>query len=120
MAEEGIDPLRSPILPLPRAGRREIGENAFPLSFSQERLWVIDRLEPGSGAYNLPTALRLAGRLDLGLLARTLSEIVRRHEILRTTYAERPGGPVQVVQPPALLPIPLVDLAGLPPGRRDA
>src|SRR5206468_3085909 len=66
MKEEGIDPLRSPILPLPR------GEGAppFPLSFSQERLWLLDQIEPGNVAYNVPSALRLRGRLDPELLVR--------------------------------------------------
>jgi amino acid adenylation domain-containing protein/FkbM family methyltransferase len=121
LAEEGIDPLRSPLLALPRvAGGEEGKENAFPLSFSQERLWLIDRLEPGSAAYNLPTALRLAGRLDLDALARTLAEIVRRHEVLRTTYEERDGRPVQVVHPAAPIPLPRIDLGGLAAARRNA
>jgi amino acid adenylation domain-containing protein/FkbM family methyltransferase len=120
LAEEGIDPLRSPILPLRRVGGTGGEPDAFPLSFSQERLWLIDRLEPGSAAYNLPTALRLRGRLDHGLLVRTLSEIVRRHEVLRTTYAEREGRPVQVVHPAAPVPVPLADLAALPAARREA
>ncbi len=120
LAEEGIDPLRSPILALPRAvPGRPGGPNAFPLSFSQERLWLIDRLEPGSVAYNLPTALRLAGRLDLDALAQSLAEIVRRHEVLRTTYEERGGRPVQVVHPAAPVPLPRIDLAALPIRHRD-
>jgi amino acid adenylation domain-containing protein/FkbM family methyltransferase len=117
LAEEGIDPLRSPILALPRTPGG--GENAFPLSFSQERLWLIDRLEPGSAAYNLPTALRLRGDLDRGLLVSTLSEIVRRHEVLRTTYGERLGRPIQLVHPATPVPVPLADLAALPAARRE-
>src|SRR5687767_13090245 len=56
----------------------------LPLSFAQERLWFLDQLQPGSPAYNIPAAFRLCGPLHAGLLAQALTEIVRRHEILRT------------------------------------
>ncbi|MEA2693948.1 MAG: hypothetical protein QOJ16_3335, partial [Acidobacteriota bacterium] len=96
--------------PLPRAGAEA------PLSFAQERLWFLDRLEPGSAAYNLPAAFRLAGRLDLAALAASLGEVARRHETLRTTFEEVSGRPVQRIAPAmagAML-LPLVDLARLP------
>ncbi|HEV7517638.1 MAG TPA: condensation domain-containing protein, partial [Thermoanaerobaculia bacterium] len=117
LAEAGVDPLRTPILPLPRDGR---GVRRSPLSFAQERLWLIDQIEPGSPAYNVPSALRLVGRLDPGLLARTLGEIVRRHETLRTTYVAGEGGPVQVVASLEPLALPRVDLAPLPAAAREA
>jgi hypothetical protein len=60
-----------------------------PLSFAQERLWFLDRLEPGSAAYNMPFGLRLAGRLDAAALERRSGEIVRRHEALRTRSSRR-------------------------------
>ena len=71
----------------------------LPLSFAQERLWFLDRLEPGSAVYNIPVALRLGGALDAAALERALGEIVRRHEALRTTFAEVDGAPVQVIAP---------------------
>src|SRR5262249_45471971 len=74
----------------------------------------IDQLEPGSALYNMPVALRVEGPLDPGALARTLGEIVRRHEALRTVFAVQDGTPVQVVQPAAPFALPVVDLAGLP------
>ncbi|MEA2693226.1 MAG: hypothetical protein QOJ16_2613, partial [Acidobacteriota bacterium] len=117
LAEEGIDPLRTPILPLPRDAQ---GVRRGPLSFAQERLWLIDQIEPGNIAYNVPSALRLRGRLAPGLLARTLGEIVRRHETLRTTYAAGEGGPVQVVAPPSPLALPGIDLGSLPAAAREA
>src|SRR4029079_9295492 len=87
---------------------------------AQERLWLIDQIEPGNVAYNTPMALRLTGRLDPGLLARTLSEVVRRHEVLRTTFAPGTGeGPLQIVAPPTSLPMPLADLSVLRPARRE-
>src|SRR6185295_4202271 len=102
-----------PIAAVPREG-------TLPLSFSQQRLWFLDQLEPGSFAYNLAGALRLAGPLDVAALARVLDEIVRRHESLRTTFAGGDGEPVQVVAAPAPFPLPVVDLAGLPAARREA
>jgi amino acid adenylation domain-containing protein/non-ribosomal peptide synthase protein (TIGR01720 family) len=101
--------------PMERVSRAE----ALPLSFAQQRLWVVDRLEPGSAAYNMPSALRLRGPLHAPALRAGIAELVRRHEALRTTFAERGGAPVQVVHPPAPLPLPLIDLAGLPDGSRE-
>ncbi|HSK80082.1 MAG TPA: amino acid adenylation domain-containing protein, partial [Thermoanaerobaculia bacterium] len=116
MKEKGIDPAKAPIVPLPRGPAA-----AFPLSFAQERLWVIDQLEPGNIAYNLPTALRLRGRLEPGLLARVFAEIVRRHETLRTTFGVGSDGrPVQVISAPAPVPLPRIDLSGLPGAVREA
>ena len=74
------------------------GEEA-PLSFAQERLWFLDRFEPGSAAYNMPAALRITGDLDTAALAAAFGEIVRRHEVLRTGFPESGGRPVQVVLP---------------------
>jgi amino acid adenylation domain-containing protein len=71
----------------------------FPASSAQQRLWFLEQLEPGTHVYNLPQAFRLEGRLDVGALERALREIVRRHESLRTTFAEEKNGPVQVVHP---------------------
>src|SRR5699024_942208 len=80
----------------------------------QQRLWFIDRLEPGSALYNMPVALRVEGPLDPGVLALCLGEIVRRHEPLRTVFATTEGAPAQVIQPPAPFALPAVDLAGMP------
>ena len=90
----------------------------LPLSFAQERLWFLDRMEPGSAAYNVPLAARLAGPLDAAALARALAEIERRHQVLRTTFPAIEGRAVQVVGAPAGRPLPRVDLAGLPEHRR--
>ena len=72
-------------------------KRAFPLSFAQERLWILGQLEPESAAYNTCTAFRLEGPLDVSCLRRSLGELVRRHEILRTTFSQQDGDPVQVV-----------------------
>ncbi|HEV2733633.1 MAG TPA: condensation domain-containing protein, partial [Longimicrobiaceae bacterium] len=84
-----------------------------PLSFAQQRLWFLDRMEPGNPAYNIPIFLRLRGRLDAGALRRALGEVVRRHEALRTRFDSDGGEPTQRVDPPAPVPLPLVELGGL-------
>ncbi|HLL45088.1 MAG TPA: condensation domain-containing protein, partial [Longimicrobiaceae bacterium] len=86
---------------------------ALPLSFAQERLWFMDRMEPGSAVYNLPVARRLGGALDEAALERALGEIVRRHEALRTVFAEVDGTPVQVIAPFGGFVVPVEDLSGL-------
>src|SRR5262249_8288009 len=69
---------------LVRASREVQGGERFPLSFAQQRLWFIDQMDSGNVAYNIPSAVRLEGRLDLEALERAINEIVRRHEVLRT------------------------------------
>ena len=85
-----------------------------PLSFAQERLWFLDRLEPGTTAYNVPAALRLRGPLDVAALDRALEELVRRHEALRTVFLEVDGRPVQVVDEPGRWRVERADLSAAP------
>ncbi|HEY9856591.1 MAG TPA: amino acid adenylation domain-containing protein [Stenomitos sp.] len=92
----------------------------LPLSFSQERLWFLDQLDPNSSTYNIPAALRLKGSLDVVALERSLNEIVRRHEVLRTTFAKVNGEPVQVIHPALSLPLPVIDLQHLAKDEREA
>ncbi|HSG38020.1 MAG TPA: condensation domain-containing protein, partial [Thermoanaerobaculia bacterium] len=99
---------------VPRDGR------PLPLALSQERLWFLDQLQPGSGAYNIPGNARLRGRLDAALLARTLDALVARHEPLRTTFVSRDGRPAQEIRPGARLAMPGIDLSALPEERREA
>ncbi|MGD2148957.1 MAG: condensation domain-containing protein, partial [Anaerolineae bacterium] len=98
----------------------DTGIFAFPCSFAQERLWFLDQLVPGSSLYSIPGALRLRGALAVEALKRGLNEIVARHESLRTTIVAVDGQPMQIVEPTARLSLPMVDLAGLPPGEREA
>ncbi|HEX9940916.1 MAG TPA: condensation domain-containing protein, partial [Thermoanaerobaculia bacterium] len=88
-------------------------EDLRPLSFAQERLWFLDRFEPGSPLYNIPMAARLLGGLDVAALAAAAGEIVRRHQALRTIFAEIEGRPVQRTAPWAPFPLPVVDLSAL-------
>ncbi len=85
----------------------------FPLSFAQQRLWFLDRLEPGNYAYNIPIAARAIGRLDLEALQQALEAIVRRHEVLRATFhtSDR-GDPVQVIEPEVELSVSVIDVQG--------
>ena len=115
-------------LHIPRAPRAPRASRAsgpagvsLPLSFAQQRLWFFDRLQPGSTVYNLPMGYRLRGPWSPARLAAALSEIVRRHEALRTTFADTPTGPAQEIAPPALskVSLPVVDLSGLPVERRE-
>src|SRR6185295_15915327 len=103
-----------------RIPRRPPDLDLPPLSFAQERLWFIDRLEPGLASYNMPLSLRISGELSPALLAAILGEIVRRHESLRTTFQEAAGEPVQVIATAAPWQQPLVDLTALPADTRAA
>ncbi len=113
LKEQGIELARSLIVPRQRAS------GAAPLSFAQERLWFLDQLEPGSSIYNIPSAVRLTGPLDVAALERALNEIIRRHESLRTTFANENGQPVQVILPHLTLALPMVDLRDLPAPERE-
>ncbi len=92
----------------------------LPLSFAQQRLWFLDQLAPGSANYNIPTVLRLKGDLNLDALERSVREIVRRHESLRTTFSEEKGTPLQVIHETIDIPFNVVDLSALTPEEAEA
>jgi acyl carrier protein len=98
---------------------RRVRPERLPLSFAQERLWFLDRLQPGGSVYNIPLALGLKGRLAWPVLAASLDEVAARHEVLRTTFALAGGRPVQVIAPALRLDPAVVDLSGLPAGLRQ-
>jgi len=108
--EAGVDV--PAIVPVPREGE-------LPVSFAQGRLWFIHQYEPAGPLYNMMFAIRLQGRLDEEGLRRSLGEIVRRHEVLRTTFAAPEGRPVQVISPWDDLRLPVVDLQDAPPSERE-
>ncbi|HEX8148765.1 MAG TPA: amino acid adenylation domain-containing protein, partial [Pyrinomonadaceae bacterium] len=95
-------------------------EEGLPLSFAQQRLWFLDQLEPGGSAYNVPSAVRLEGPLDLGALERTVGEIVRRHETLRTSFPTAEGRPQQRIAPVSEIRLAVTDLSPLPAAEREA
>src|SRR5262249_23457760 len=90
------------------------------LSFAQERLWFFDQLEPGNSAYNIPRALRLTGPLDRKRLQQSLAAIVRRHEVLRTSFFGERGRPRSVIAPVIDLEIEFLDRQQLPAAEREA
>jgi hypothetical protein len=106
------------------AGSRSItrrrNREAFPLSYAQQRLWFLNQLEPNSSFYNVPAAVRLTGRLNVPALEGALAEIVRRHEVLRTTFPAINGQPFQVISPAGPFSLPVIDLMELPEAQREA
>ncbi len=114
-AADGIPAATPAIVP---AARPQGRESRGPLSFAQQRLWFIDQLE-GGALYNVPMALRVDGALSVAVLSRTLQEVVRRHEVLRTVFPAVDGRSQQVILPPAGLALPLVELTGLPAALRQ-
>lgn len=106
--------------PDPSSIRRAERGDDLPLSFAQEWLWLIHQVNPDSAAYNLPAAVRLKGALEVRALERSISEVVRRHEILRTRFAEGDGRATQVIDPAAPLRLSLVDLEEMGTEQREA
>src|SRR5262249_31943125 len=94
-------------------------EGKLPLSFAQQRLWFLHELEPTSSFYNVPVAVRLRGRLQIEALQRTLNEVVRRHESLRTSFPTIDAQPVQSIAATLVLELPLIDLSTLPEDERE-
>jgi amino acid adenylation domain-containing protein len=91
-----------------------------PVSFSQERMWLLQQLNPASAALNLPLTLRLTGQLDQAVLQRSLNEIIWRHETLRTAFVVVEGQPTQFITPGLNLPMPVIDLRDLAEAQREA
>jgi acyl-CoA synthetase (AMP-forming)/AMP-acid ligase II len=105
-------PLSSGIVPIAR-------EEQLPASFPQERLWKLQHALPGLPFFNILYALRLTSPFDMAVLERSINEIVRRHEILRTTFAVVDGRHVQVIAPQLTVPLTLDDLHALPKSRKE-
>lgn len=96
----------------------EQGEEV-PLSFAQQRFWFLDQFEPGSPAYTISHPIRLRGPIDIPALEAAVTEVVRRHESLRTTFGSRSGHPFQVINPPESVRLPVVDLSGVQSDERE-
>ncbi len=102
-----------PIEPIPRNGE------LLPLSWAQERIWFIDQLEGESATYNVPKALRITGNLNYDALTSAMTEIVRRHEVLRTRFESIDGTPVQVVEPDINFQVQVTDWQHLPSTQQE-
>jgi NRPS condensation-like uncharacterized protein len=93
---------------------RKSRDEKLPLSFAQQRLWFLNQLEPGSTFYNIPTALNLSGVLNVDALEQALNEIIRRHEVLRTTISQVNGEPQQIISPATPFRLLVIDLSDMP------
>ncbi|HZM98011.1 MAG TPA: condensation domain-containing protein, partial [Pyrinomonadaceae bacterium] len=91
----------------------------LPLSFAQEQLWLIHQVNPDSAAYNLPSAVRLKGALDVEALEKSIGEVIRRHEILRTRFSEVDGRATQIIDTPAPIKLTVVELSELDADQRE-
>ncbi|MHC5716587.1 MAG: condensation domain-containing protein, partial [Nostoc sp.] len=105
---------RSQIVPQSRES------NSFPLSFAQQRLWFVDQLQPGNSAYNISQPMRIVGCLNVTALEQSFHEVVKRHEVLRTTFTVVDGQPLQVIAPHLSFTLPVVDLQELSPNQKEA
>ncbi len=101
------------IQPAPRHGR-------IPLSFAQQRLWLLQQFAPENPSYNIPEVFVMHGAVDIAALEQTLNEIVQRHETLRTAFVEMDGEPMQVIAPKMPVSLPVNDLQHLPQVERQA
>jgi amino acid adenylation domain-containing protein len=99
--------------------RRE-RQSGIPLSFAQQRLWLIDRLESGTVAYNVPFAVRLKGSLNPAAFERSINEVIKRHEALRTTFTLEGDQPIQIIASHASLTVSLLDLKQVPADEKEA
>jgi amino acid adenylation domain-containing protein len=109
----GESALSKTITPIPREETSGIPLEPPPLSFSQQRLWFLDQLDPGSLTHNIPAAVRITGKLDTLALEKSLNELIRRHESLRTTFADGDGHPVQIIAPEFNISLPIFDWIAL-------
>ena len=105
---------------IPALARRTGERSEFAMSFTQQRLWLLHRLFPANPFYNLPMTWRLQGPLDVDALRASLSGLVARHEILRTTFRVKGETPLQVISPPAPIALGIHDLSALPEDERQA
>jgi amino acid adenylation domain-containing protein len=114
LQQYGVGVTATPIMPRPPDGRDA------PASYSQQRLWFIQQLDPANLAYNIRSAVRFSGPLDLAALEQSLNALIARHEILRTTFVEVAGEPAQHVAPALHLSLAVSDLRALPADEREA
>jgi amino acid adenylation domain-containing protein len=94
-----------------RSGETGSAPCAFPLTFAQLSLWFLDQLAPNQSSYLVPWSIRVTGALDVLALEKSLNEVVRRHEILRTRFPAIDGEPVQIIAPPRYFRLSEIDLS---------
>ncbi|MBD2677470.1 MULTISPECIES: non-ribosomal peptide synthetase [Nostoc] len=96
-----------PLPPIERVSR----DKEIPLSFAQKRLWFLEQLERGSSTYNMPAAVYLNGYLDIHALEQTFKELLRRQEVLRTSFKKVNGNPIQIIASSVFIAVPIIDLS---------
>jgi amino acid adenylation domain-containing protein len=119
-ADEFVEGLRRPGVRMREREQlaRALRKGDLPLSFAQERLWFLERLDPGTSAYTIAARRQFLGPLDLTALTNALTELVRRHESLRTTFPNRDFDPVQRIAEAEPVTLPIIDLQLVPQGQR--
>jgi len=95
-------------------------KNVYPLSYAQQRLWFLDQFEPNSAFYNVPSAIRLRGSLDVDALENSLNDVIIRHEVLRAKFITKDGQPVQLIEPEIKLGLQVIDLTSLSGEEQDS
>jgi amino acid adenylation domain-containing protein len=108
LKEKGMQTASLPIMPRSRVS------NHAPLSYAQQRMWFLNQLEPGSTVYNVNTIIPIAPSLSVEAIEKSLNEIIRRHESLRTTFPSVEGEPQQVISPEYVMELPVVDIRDKP------
>uniref|UniRef100_UPI003A84A79F non-ribosomal peptide synthetase n=1 Tax=Bacillus thuringiensis TaxID=1428 RepID=UPI003A84A79F len=99
--------------------KRNKETNEFPLSYGQKQLWFLENINPGSCLYNIPEAMRLKGSFNVSALESSINDIIKRHEILRTSFIEKKGEPMQIVNPFEFQKLHVKDLTHLPNAERE-
>lgn len=97
----------------------ERNRHDYPLSFHQQRMWFIDRMQESGAAYNIPAFLRVTGKFNIASAQRALADIVERHEVLRSVYSDGESGPVQIINPPSDFFINRIDLTALADNKKE-
>ncbi len=113
------DETNSPLRPMRRATSDPLVPRKCSASYSQEQIWFLDQLKPGSSVYNVPLMIRLRGRLNESLLQQSLNDLVQRHEVLRTTFSNENGVPAQVVAPQQSLKLSVINLKNISEAGRE-
>src|ERR1051326_4062957 len=110
--------LREDLAPPVRIERREAGSSA-PLTFAQQQVWLHAQLAPDSAVYNEPFTVHRKGPLDVEILERSFTEIIRRHEAWRTSFSRVNGEPMQMVHPPFEIKLPVTNLLDVAASERE-
>lgn len=106
LSEQEFARISPPIKPTDRS-------QALPLSFAQHRLWFLDQLDPGNTAYNMPAALRLTGKLNIKVVEKCFSEIIRRHETLRSNFISKDGIAELIIHPAQIFTLSVEDWSSI-------